>query len=78
MYKKCAKNHVNFRFITVLSALITELSNKINLRSRHDLSKLLRRSEKKIKDANLQVEEERRTAEQYKEQVSPFLMLEKS
>jgi len=30
---------------------------------------MLRRSEKKIKDANLQAEEERRTADQYKEQV---------
>merc|ERR1711953_29898 len=38
-------------------------------KNRYDLSKMLRRSEKKIKDANLQAEEERRTADQYKEQV---------
>ena len=34
---------------------------------------MLRRSEKKIKDANLQAEEERRTADQYKEQVRIFM-----
>jgi len=34
---------------------------------------MLRRSEKKIKDANLQAEEERRTADQYKEQVCVHL-----
>ena len=39
------------------------------LRQRYDLSKLIRRSEKKIKDAGLQAEEERRLADTYKEQV---------
>ena len=38
-------------------------------RSRYDYQKLVRRAEKKVKDANLAIDEERRTAEQYKEQV---------
>jgi len=38
-------------------------------KQRYELSKLVRRSDKKIKDANLQAEEERRVGDQYKEQV---------
>ena len=47
---------------------------KLNLfRQRYELSKLVRRSDKKIKDANLQAEEERRVGDQYKEQVTCIL-----
>jgi chromosome segregation ATPase len=38
-------------------------------RNRYDYQKLLRRTEKKVKDAQLGIDEERRSAEAYKEQV---------
>merc|ERR1719361_506151 len=38
-------------------------------KNRYDYQKLLRRTEKKVKDAQLGIDEERRTAEGYKEQV---------
>jgi len=57
--------------LTALQAKLQQVEDERDseAKNRYDLSKMLRRSEKKIKDANLQAEEERRTADQFKEQV---------
>lgn len=45
------------------------LSDSLWLRERQTATKLVRRSEKKLKEVILQVDDERRNTEQYKDQV---------
>ncbi|XP_077195746.1 myosin-9 [Paroedura picta] len=56
--------------ITALEAKITQLEEQLDAetKERQAASKQVRRSEKKLKDVLLQVEDERRNAEQYKDQ----------
>ncbi|XP_053109441.1 myosin-9 [Hemicordylus capensis] len=56
--------------ITALEAKIAQLEEQLDseTKERQAASKLVRRTEKKLKDVVLQVEDERRNAEQYKDQ----------
>ncbi|KAM8930417.1 myosin-9 [Pelodytes ibericus] len=56
--------------ITALEAKIAQLEEQLDTetRERQNASKQVRRAEKKLKDILMQVEDERRNAEQYKEQ----------
>ncbi|XP_063283107.1 myosin-9 [Pelobates fuscus] len=56
--------------ITALEAKISQLEEQLDVetRERQNASKQLRRSEKKLKDILMQVEDERRNAEQFKDQ----------
>jgi len=46
----------------------------MNFRERAAASKALRRSDKKLKEALMQVDDERRQADQHKEQVTDFFL----
>ncbi|XP_062387896.1 myosin-9 isoform X2 [Sardina pilchardus] len=56
--------------ITALEAKIAQLEEQLDIetRERQQASKLVRRTEKKLKEVVLQVDDERRSAEQYKDQ----------
>ncbi|XP_069053297.1 myosin-9 isoform X1 [Lepisosteus oculatus] len=56
--------------ITAMEAKITQLEEQLDIetRERQQASKLVRRSEKKLKEVILQVDDERRSSEQYKDQ----------
>uniref|UniRef100_A0A4W4HRU5 Myosin-9 n=1 Tax=Electrophorus electricus TaxID=8005 RepID=A0A4W4HRU5_ELEEL len=57
--------------ITALEAKIAQLEEQLDIetRERQASSKLVRRTEKKLKEVILQVDDERRSAEQYKDQM---------
>ncbi|XP_059809759.1 myosin-9-like isoform X1 [Hypanus sabinus] len=57
--------------LTALEAKIAQLEEQLDAetRDRQAAGKLLRRSEKKLKEAVLQIEDERRNSDQYKDQV---------
>ncbi|XP_076583897.1 myosin-9-like isoform X2 [Chaetodon auriga] len=58
-------------FITTLEAKIAQLEEQLDIESkeRQQASRLARRTEKKLKEILLQVDDERRNTEQYKDQV---------
>ncbi|NXY88896.1 MYH9 protein, partial [Alcedo cyanopectus] len=68
---ECAVKSKYKATITALETKIAQLEEQLNLESkeRQAASKQLRRAEKKLKEILLQVDDERRNAEQYKDQV---------
>lgn len=65
------KFHILYCFMSILRTIITAGSCVIfyPCSDRANLAKSVRKSDKKVRELSLQVEEERRHADQYKEQV---------
>uniref|UniRef100_A0A669BRL8 Myosin-9 n=1 Tax=Oreochromis niloticus TaxID=8128 RepID=A0A669BRL8_ORENI len=55
--------------MAALEAKIAQLEEQLDIETRQTATKLVRRSEKKLKEVILQVDDERRNTEQYKDQV---------